>query len=1225
MIAKRPAERLSVFIKCLLSISALLILTTVAVGEAPSATQNKEIRKQAVKSLMNRPLGFEVNEGQVNSHVKYFAKGNGYTLFLTANGAVISSAQKSAANVIRMNLLDANQHAQIAGMDRATTYSNYYIGNNPQNWHTHVAQYARVNYQNIYPGVDMVFHGAQSESADSKDAQNTLEFDFVVAPGADPQPVAMQFEGTDKMRTDAAGDLILSSGADIRLHKPIAYQKENGKKIPVEAKFVVANNQVRLALGNYDHSRELVIDPAIIALGYSTYLGGSAEDDAFGIAVDSTGAVYIAGQTKSSGFPPNASTVAPAGGFDAFITKVNANGTLAFTNYMGGAGDDTASAIAVDANGNIYIAGGTEGGFPVTGDAFQPSFGGGTTDAFVSKLDNTGSLQYSTYLGGDGDELAAAIAVDSNQNVYVTGQTDSSGHGVKFPVTSGTLQSDLKGTSNAFVSKFSLQGSGHNTLAYSSYLGGSAADEGNGIAVDSSGNFYVAGDTTSSDFFPSGTSGFQTSCGTAANCNSGLQDGFIAKFKSDGSALVYGTYLGGGDRDFIRAITVDSTGAAYVTGSTASSDFPKQNAFQASLASGASNAFITKLNPAGNALVFSTYFGGSGLDNGGLGIAVDSSLQNVYVTGETVSSDIPTPVNPLSGGSSLQGPSDAFIAEFKADGSAPIFSTYFGGTGSEDLTAGGIAVDGTGNIYVTGDTNSGDLPLQSAADGTYGGNTDAFLAKITGVNTPDFSTAATSASVVAGASGTSTVTLTRLYNFGDDITLACSAGLPAGANCSFSPATLTGSTLTSTLTVNADTSTPAGNSTVTVTATSSPGNIVHTTTFNLAVQDFSLAATAPATIVSGNSTSSTITVTPANGFSGDVNLTCSSGLPAGASCSFTPSPVTGGSGTSTLTISTTSATPVGNSTITITATAGSLTHTTTVSLAVQDFSITAIPVVGTNGEFTVTTTPINGFAGNVSLSCTSGLPTGANCSFVPSQVTGGAGASILTITTTIGTSPSGSTPPGSYTVTITATSGAVTHTTTVTLNVQAAPVPDFSFSAGAPSAATINAGTSDTSTITATAQNGFAMDIALTCSVAPVKTLGPSCNFNPAKITGGNGTSTLTISTTAAVASLHTPGSHAAWLYAMSLPFGEVLLVGAGFSERKKLRKKMMRFLFAGALFCGLLMLAACGNSNSTSGGGTGGNNGGGTPGTPAGQYTVTVTGTAGSTVHTTTVNVTVQ
>jgi len=195
---------------------------------------------------------------------------------------------------------------------------------------------------------------------------------------------------------------------------------------------------------------------------------------------------------------------------------------------------------------------------------------------------------------------------------------------------------------------------------------------------------------------------------------------------------------------------------------------------------------------------------------------------------------------------------------------------------------------------------------------------------------------------------------------------------------------------------------------------------------------------------------------------------------------------------------------------------------------------------------------------------------------------------------------------------------------TVTLNVQAAPVPDFSFSAGTISAATINAGTSATSTITATAQNGFATDIVLTCSVAPVKTLGPSCNFNPAKITGGNGTATLTISTTAAVALLHTPGSHAAWLYAMSLPFGEVLLFGAGFSERKKLRKKMMRFLFAGVLFCGLLMLAACGNSPS-GGGGSGGGNNGGTPGTPAGQYTVTVTGTAGTTVHTTTINVTVQ
>ena len=262
----------------------------------------------------------------------------------------------------------------------------------------------------------------------------------------------------------------------------------------------------------------------------------------------------------------------------------------------------------------------------------------------------------------------------------------------------------------------------------------------------------------------------------------------------------------------------------------------------------------------------------------------------------------------------------------------------------------------------------------------------------------------------------------------------------------------------------------------------------------------------------------------------------------------------------------------------------------------------------------------NGFAADIVLTC-SVAPVktlGPTCNFNPAKITGGNGTSTLTINTT------SATPVGSSTVTITGTSGALTHTTTVTLNVQAAPAPDFSFSAGAPSAATINAGTSDTSTITASAQNGFATDIALTCSVAPVKTLGPTCNFNPAKITAGNGTSTLTISTTAPVASLHTPEGHAAWLYAMSLPFGEVLLFGAGFSERKKLHKKMMRFLFAAALFCGLLMLAACGNSPS-GGGGSGGGNNGGSPGTPAGQYTVTVTGTAGTTVHTTTVNVTVQ
>lgn len=1158
MTVKRPACGLSVSVKCFLVIFAVASLMTMALGQdlaraaantkSPSSTitqrngsaslvshspnahiTGSEAQRKNIQSFASRPLGFEVNQGQTDSRVKYFAHGNGYTLFLTADGAVISAARMHSADsqmpsVIRMQLLGANQNAPIEGEDLASSYSNYYIGNNPQNWHTHVAQYGRVNYRDVYSGVDMAFHGMQSEESQGTRSKSALEFDFVLAPRADAAQIALQFSGTEKIKADASGDLVLSSNAgDVRLRKPVAYQEKNGSRMPVEARFIVnAKHQVSFALGNYDRSRELVIDPV---LGYSTYLGGSAKDDGFGIAVDNAGAVYIAGQTASSGFPPNASTVAPAGGFDGFVTKVNANGTLAFTNYIGGTGNDAASSIAVDANGNIYLAGGTEGGFPVTGDAFQSSFGGGSTDGFVAKFDNTGTVLYSTELGGDGSDLAVAIAVDSSQNVYVTGLTNSPGTTVKFPTTAGALQSSLNGTGNAFISKFSLQGTGNNTLVYSTYLGGSGFDEGNGIAVDSNGNFYVAGDTTSSDFFGSAATGFQVQCGgaTNTNCNGGIQDGFVAKIKSDGSALVYGTFLGGSDTDIIKAITVDSTGAAYVTGSTASSDFPKKNAFQTSLPGGATDAFIAKLTPAGDQLVFSTYFGGSATDMGGLGIAVDSSLQNVYVAGGTSSSDIPTPVGPLPSGSSLQGATDAFIAEFKADGSAPVFSTYFGGTGDEDIDGGGIAVDAAGNIYVTGDTGStaNDLPLQSAAQATYGGgSSDAFVAKITGINTPDYSVVATPASVVAGTSGTSTVTLTYLYAFGEDVTLTCSAGLPAGANCSFSPSTLTGGAATSTLTIDAGTSTPAANSTVTITGTSSPGNVVHTTTLALSVQDFSIAATAPAAVVAGASTPSTVTVTPANGFTGDVTFACS-GLPSGANCSFAPSPVTGGTGTSTLTIST-----------------------------------------------------------------------------------------------------SASTPAGISTVTVTGTSGIVSHTTTATLTVQAATVPDFTVTAGTISTPTVVAGTSATSAITVAALGGFATNVALTCAVAPVKTLGPACSFNPATITGGSGTATLTITTTAAVASLRTPGSHAAWLYAMSLPFGEVLLFGAGFSERKKLRKKMMRFLFAAALFCGLMLLAGCGNSKSSTGGTGGG--GGGTPG-PSGQYTVTVTGTAGTTVHTTTVTVNVQ
>ena len=691
-------------------------------------------------------MQFEANLGLTDSEVKFIARGAGYTVFLTPTEAVLvlrptepsegnhgpvlpgldlrsprqpepKASPERDTTVVRLGLVGANPNPEVAGVEPLPGKVNYFRGNDPRKWRTGIPTYAKVRYRGVYAGVDVVYYGAQRQ----------LEYDFVVAPGADPTRIRLAVTGAEALGVDGAGDLLLKTATGaLRLHKPLIYQGMGSARREVDGGYVViGKDRVGFRVAAYDAGKPLVIDPV---LSYSTYLGGGLADIGYyGIAVDSAGNAYVTGSTVSSNFP-TANPLQPTlnGSNDAFVAKLNATGSaLVYATYLGGSDYDAGYGIAVDSAGNAYVTGITySSNFP-TANPLQPTLNG-SNDAFVAKLNATGSaLVYATYLGGsdvyscdeygcyaEGD-FGKGIAVDSAGNAYVTGTTTS----FDFP-TANALRPWFSGyIRDAFVAKLNATGS---ALVYATYLGGSGDDTGQGIAVDSAGNAYVTGGTTSFDF--------PTAHPLQPRLGGFITNAFVAKIDAAGTELVYSTYLGGsqpcgyylyGDLGF--GIAVDSAGNAYVAGVASSLDFPTVNAFQPRLR-GCRDAFVAKLNAVGSALVYSTYLGGSG-DDASEGIAVDSA-GNAYVTGSTRSSDFPL-VNAMR---LWSGSSDAFVAKLNATGTALVYSTYMGGS-ADDMGL-GIAVDGAGNTYVTGFTDSSNFPSVNAFQSTTGGGRDAFVAKI---------------------------------------------------------------------------------------------------------------------------------------------------------------------------------------------------------------------------------------------------------------------------------------------------------------------------------------------------------------------------------------------------------------------------------------------------------------------------------------------------------------
>jgi uncharacterized protein (TIGR03437 family) len=730
------------------------------------------------------PLSFEVNQGQADPGVRFLSRGDAYTLLLTSDTAVFRLG--SAPTVVRMKLDGANPAARISGAGMLPGKVNYFLGSDPKKWTSGASTYSKIQYRQVYEGIDLVYYGTNRQ----------LEYDFVVAPGADAGQIALEFAGAGA-RLTADGSLQLTvEGAPLIFRKPSVYQMIDGKRETIAGSYRLTARRVQFELGKYDRTRALVIDPV---LSYLTYLGGSGTDIAGnttysasgnptqGMAVDSAGNAYVTGYTQSLDFRVQNAIQGKTTtlSYTGFVSKLNPAGTqLIYSTYFGGdvlQGNSTTRphAIAVDGSGNAYLTGYTSSPFfPVTAGAYQTVCGTvfnnvtncpNATSAFLTKLNPAGAIVYSTFLGHT-NEAGVAVAVDSQGKAYIAGNSSDScaanDPGNCFPTTpnavlpgsafNNTINPGNTQQGSAFIAVFDAAGA---NLLYSSLFGGTGTASGgnnhptfaSGVAVDASGNFYLAG-TTLSNQLPVTKGAFQTTYYGNSDPNFGTSSrGFVAKFNpvSSGATLSYTTYLGGFDKtlvsyqDTVAGIAADAAGNAYVSGN-ASYDFPATpGANNSTPCPGAGSCmnrgFLAKLNPAGTALVWATFVG-TGVSNPTLSQASTISPPrldaqgNVYVSGNVVNNSEFLLVNPLQPANSFGG---SYVTMFDPTGRSLAFSTViYDPRANGAVFNSGVDVDAQGNIYTGGYTSQAGLPTTPGALQTANaGAQDVFLAKID-VTTP---------------------------------------------------------------------------------------------------------------------------------------------------------------------------------------------------------------------------------------------------------------------------------------------------------------------------------------------------------------------------------------------------------------------------------------------------------------------------------------------------------
>ncbi|WP_026893419.1 DUF7948 domain-containing protein [Lacrimispora aerotolerans] len=666
------------------------------------------------------PLSFVANNGQEDSRAHFTTNLNKRRIFFSSDRitlveleAIEESIPESddfpapitesdePRNGVALELSFTNANAGLApeGMSQLPGHHHFYRGNDSTKWNNGVPHYKELRYPGVWNGVDLELSG-------SKDG---LKMNWLLDTPDRISSIRLHWAGADSLELDSTGKLLvhhaLGTLTDLA---PIAYQEIEGERKPVDCVYrLYGSFELGFELtGTYLENLPLIIDPI---LPYATYLGGSLTNQSRGIAVDTQGCAHVVGDTTSIDFPvtPGAFQTTNAGVSDVFITKFSSDGSsLIYSTYLGGSGTDLGYAIALDTQGCPYVTGQTNSAnFPITPGAFQTTAGG----IFVTKLAADGeSLIYSTFLGNSGG-LGYGIAVDSQGCSYVTGQ------GGTIPTTPGAFQTTLTAPVGAvgFITKFSNDGS---DLIYSTYLYGNGNGYCMGIALDAYDYAYVTGITNATNF-PVTPGAFQTTLTSNAVT--------VTKLAIDGSSLAYSTFLSGNASDVARSIAVDSQGCAYVTGRTASADFPvTPNAFQTTYGGGSDDVFLTKLSPGGNSLIGSTFLGGD-LHDDGFGVALDE-YGHAYVTGHTSSQNFPTTPNVIS--SALKGTYDAFICILSSDLTNLIVSYYLGGNGGE--TGQGIALGPQGAVYTAGSTSSADFPVTPGAyQATLNGTSDAYVTR----------------------------------------------------------------------------------------------------------------------------------------------------------------------------------------------------------------------------------------------------------------------------------------------------------------------------------------------------------------------------------------------------------------------------------------------------------------------------------------------------------------
>ena len=747
-----------------LSFIALSVLLLTGLLAACSPLQNTSdsalapgMGEQPGVSTSRRSAAFVPNAGQSDPAVLFSTLGSASTLFfarhevvfplpvpdrraglvsrLLGSGEAEPAAPEEPSNLY-LRFEGVNPNTQVLGEEQLPGIVNYFIGDDPANWHANIPTYASVVYEQLYPGIDLFYNGSQS----------ALKGTYVVAPGANPGDIRWRYDGASNVEL-SKGELLISTTASgeagpLVERQPLAWQTVDGKRRSVSVRYVIhRDGSIGFALGKYDATQPLMIDPT---LDYSTYVGGTEDEGGFGVAVDAGNNVYIAGSTNS----PHVTDFGPGGDHDIFVMKLDPSQTganqLVYETYIGGEYEEVAAGIEVDSNGNACVVGHSDSDNFPTKNQYQmdPDLGG--RDAVVVQLNASGDdLNYASYLGGDdGEDAAHQVAVAGNDFMYVVGNTGSD----DFP-TKNAFQGAHASGGDAFVAVVDPSKSGDASLVYSTYYGGSGWDQGWAIDV-LNGVIYFAG-CTSSDSEPPATAlplknPIQADYGGPGTW--GLGDAFVAKLDpslAGANQLLFGTYLGGGGDDNGGAIAVDTSGDVYVAGVTESADDFPTTGISPPYGDGDWDAFLVKLRTNSASLIFSRFVGGSESD-GARGIVLDTS-GNAYVTGGTGSPDFPT-VNPIrgtfKGGTGTNypdawltgnSPGDAFVAKFDDTG-AITFGTYLGGSGDE---AGfGIALDAAGSMYVTGGTESEDFDTVNPFQDANAGEFDDFVAKIGDLGPP---------------------------------------------------------------------------------------------------------------------------------------------------------------------------------------------------------------------------------------------------------------------------------------------------------------------------------------------------------------------------------------------------------------------------------------------------------------------------------------------------------